>query len=278
MSLVEELRRRRELFINLTQREIKGKYKRTVLGRLWSLANPLALMVVYSFVFAFIIRATPDPGNPSGLNIFPLWLLCGLLPWLFFANTVNQGMGSLITNEALIKKVYFPRSLLVLSSSAAVLVNWITEMVVLVIAIVIAGAWQVVLWTPAVAVAMVMLAAFTLGITLMLAIANVYFRDTQYLVTILLQLGLYLAPIIYPISMVRQQSERIGPFFGDVTLLQLYQLNPFARFTEIFRSLLYDNAWPRVDDVVSCTLWAAVSLAAGWFIFARHEKKLAELL
>lgn len=278
MSLVDDLRRRRELFINLTQRELKGKYKRTVLGRLWSLANPLALMVVYSFVFAFIIRATPDPGDPSGLDVFPLWLLCGLLPWLYFANTVTQGMGSLITNEALIKKVYFPRYLLVLSSSAAIMVNWLTEMAVLVIAIVIAGAWQVLLWTPAVLVAMAMLAAFTLGITLMLAIANVYFRDTQYLVTILLQLGLYLAPIIYPISMVATQSDRIGPLFGDVTLLDLYNLNPFARFTEIFRSLLYDNTWPQVDDVVSCLLWAVASLAGGWLIFSRHEKKLAELL
>lgn len=278
MSLVDDLRRRRELFINLTQRELKGKYKRTVLGRLWSLANPLALMVVYSFVFAFIIRATPDPGDPSGLDVFPLWLLCGLLPWLYFANTVTQGMGSLITNEALIKKVYFPRYLLVLSSSAAIMVNWLTEMAVLVIAIVIAGAWQVLLWTPAVLVAMAMLAAFTLGITLMLSIANVYFRDTQYLVTILLQLGLYLAPIIYPISMVATQSDRIGPLFGDVTLLDLYNLNPFARFTEIFRSLLYDNTWPQVDDVVSCLLWAVASLAGGWLIFSRHEKKLAELL
>lgn len=278
MSLVDDLRRRRELFINLTQRELKGKYKRTVLGRLWSLANPLALMVVYSFVFAFILRSTPDPGDPSGLDVFPLWLLCGLLPWLYFANTVTQGMGSLITNEALIKKVYFPRYLLVLSSSAAVVVNWLIEMGVLVVAIVIAGAWQVLLWTPAVAVAMAMLAAFTLGITLMLSIANVYFRDTQYLVTILLQLGLYLAPIIYPISLVATQSDRIGPLFGDVTLLDLYQLNPFARFTEIFRSLLYDNAWPQVDDVVWCLLWAVASLVAGWFIFARHEKKLAELL
>jgi len=264
--------------MNLTQRELKGKYKRTVLGRLWSLANPLALMVVYSFVFAFILRSTPDPGDPSGLDVFPLWLLCGLLPWLYFANTVTQGMGSLITNEALIKKVYFPRYLLVLSSSAAVVVNWLIEMGVLVVAIVIAGAWQVLLWTPAVIVAMALLAAFTLGITLMLSIANVYFRDTQYLVTILLQLGLYLAPIIYPVSLVATQSDRIGPLFGDVTLLDIYQLNPFTRFTEIFRSLLYDNAWPQVDDVVWCTLWSTASLILGWIVFSRHEKKLAELL
>jgi ABC-2 type transport system permease protein len=278
MSLVADLRRSRELFVNLTQRELKGKYKRTVLGRLWSLANPLALMLVYSFVFAFIIRATPEPGNPSGLDVFPLWLLCGLLPWLFFSNVVNQGMGSLITNEALIKKVYFPRSLLVLATSASIAVSWVTEMVVLVVALVIAGAWTVLFWLPGVAIAMALLALFSLGVTLMLSIANVYFRDTQYFVTILLQLGLYVAPIIYPVSLVAAQSDRIGPLVGGVTLLDLYRVNPFERFIAVFRSLLYDNTWPAVDDVLVCVGWTAVSIVLGLWVFSRHEKRLAELL
>ncbi len=134
---VSEFQRSRELFINLTQRELKGKYKRTILGQLWSLANPLALMVVYSFVFAFIIRATPEPGDPSGLDIFPLWLLCGLLPWIYFSGVVTQGMGALIANESLIKKVYFRRDLLVLSVSAGITVTWTTEMGVLLAAIMI---------------------------------------------------------------------------------------------------------------------------------------------
>ncbi len=278
MTAIAEMRRSRELFVNLTQRELKGKYKRTVLGQLWSLANPLALMLVYTFVFAVIIRATPERGNPSGLDVFPLWLLCGLLPWIFFANVVNQGIGSLLANESLIKKVYFPRWILVLSTVAAVAVTWLTEMAVLVIALVIAGAWGIFLWLPGVALAMLLMAAFSLGAALMLSIANVYFRDTQYLVSILLQLGLYLAPIIYPVTLVSTQSERIGPLVGSVTLLDVYRLNPFERFIAVFRALLYDNTWPRVDDVLACVLWSAVSLAAGVWIFARHEKRLAELL
>ncbi|AYF98333.1 ABC transporter permease [Protaetiibacter intestinalis] len=275
---LSEFNRSRELFVNLTQRELKGKYKRTILGQLWSLANPLALMVVYSFVFAFIIRATPEPGDPSGLDIFPLWLLCGLLPWIFFSNVVNQGMGALIANESLIKKVYFPRHLLVLSVAAGITVTWATEMGVLLVAIMIAGAWQAILWSPLVLVTMAFLAVFSVGIALMLSIANVYFRDTQYLVTIVLQLGLYLAPIVYPISFVETQSNALGPLFWNVTLLDIYSLNPFVRFTAVFRSLLYDNTWPEVGDILYVVVISALSVVIGWWVFSRHEKRLAELL
>jgi ABC-2 type transport system permease protein len=275
---VSEFQRSRELFINLTQRELKGKYKRTILGQLWSLANPLALMVVYSFVFAFIIRATPEPGDPSGLDIFPLWLLCGLLPWIYYSGVVTQGMGALIANESLIKKVYFRRDLLVLSVSAGITVTWTTEMGVLLAAIMIAGAWQAILWAPMVLMAMFFLAIFSVGIALMLSIANVYFRDTQYLVTILLQLGLYLSPIVYPVSFVGVQSDRVGPLFLDVTLLDLYSLNPFVRFTAVFRSLLYDNTWPELGDVTFVVVISIISALLGWWVFSRHEKRLAELL
>jgi lipopolysaccharide transport system permease protein len=268
----------RELFVNLTQRELKGKYKRTVLGQLWSLANPLALMLVYSFVFTFIIRLTPEPGDPSGIDVFALWLLCGLLPWIFFANVVNQGMGAILGNESLIKKVYFPRSVLVLSSSAAASVNWAIEMLVLVVALVAFGAWGAILWLPLALFFMALLAIFATGMALALSIANVYFRDTQYFVTIALQLGMFFAPVLYPISLVQEQSNRIGPLFANVSLLDLYRLNPMERFISVFRSLLYDNTWPAVDDVVACVIAAALAIAVGLLIFSRHEKKLAEVL
>jgi ABC-2 type transport system permease protein len=278
VSLRSDFRRYRELFVNLTQRELKGKYKRTVLGQLWSLANPLALMLVYSFVFTFIIRLTPEPGDPSGIDVFALWLLCGLLPWIFFSNVVNQGMGAILANESLIKKVYFPRSVLVLSSSAAASVNWAIEMLVLVVALVAFGAWGAILWLPLAIVFMALLAIFATGMALALSIANVYFRDTQYFVTIALQLGMFFAPIVYPIALVQEQSDRIGPLFANVSLLDLYRLNPMERFIAVFRSLLYDNTWPAVDDVVACVIAAALAIAVGLLVFSRHEKKLAEVL
>jgi len=105
MNYLREMLASRELLINLTMREVKGKYKRTVFGQLWSLANPLALMLIYTFVFAFIIRIELAPGDPSGLNVFAIWLLCGLLPWIFFANVLNSGVTSLVSNAGLIQKV-----------------------------------------------------------------------------------------------------------------------------------------------------------------------------
>lgn len=278
MSYLKELAQSRELFVNLTARELKGKYKRTVLGQLWSLANPLALMVVYSFVFAFVFRITPEPGDPSGIDVFPIWLLCGLLPWIFFANVVNHGMGSILENEALIKKVYFPRHVLITSSAAALAVNWGIEMLVLVIAIVAVGAWGVLLWLPLVVVFMLLLALFSVGIAMALAVANVHFRDTQYFVTIALQLGMYLTPVVYPLSLVESASASVGPLIGNVTILDIYQLNPMEGFLSAFRSLLYDNTWPSVNDTVSSIVWAAVSLALGWWIFRRNERSLAEIL
>lgn len=278
MSAVSETRRWRELFTNLVNRELKGKYKRTALGQLWSLANPLALMLIYTFVFKFVIRVEPAVGDPSGLDAFPLWLLAGLLPWLFFSNTVTQGMQSIIANEALIKKVYFPRNVLVISTVASVMVNWGTEMVVLLVALVIAGAWMAIVWTPLVLLFMILLALFASGVAMTLAIANVYFRDTSYLVTIVLQLGMYLTPIIYPLSLVQAPSDEIGGIVGPVTVLDIYQLNPMLHFVEAFRSLLYDNALPNLTSTIACVVSAVLSFAVGWYVFARHEKRLAEML
>lgn len=278
MAVSTEFKRSRELFINLTQRELKGKYKRTVLGQLWSLANPLALMLVYTFVFAFIFRIAPPVGSPSGLDAFPLWLLCGLLPWIFFSNVVQQGMGVLLANEGLIKKVYFPRNVLIFSSAASLAVNWGIEMLVLVIALMIAGAYGVLLWMPIVILFMLLLAIFAVGIALMLSIANVHFRDTQYFVGIILQLGMYLTPVIYPITLVQSLSDDVGNLFAGVSLVDLYRLNPMERFLSAFRSLLYDNAWPTLGDTIACVLLAAVVFALGWVVFRRNERKLAEIL
>ncbi len=278
MSLAADVRQYRELFVNLTQRELKGKYKRTVLGQLWSLANPLALMVVYTLVFAFIIRIGPEVGNPSGLDVFPLWLLCGLLPWIFFSNVVQQGMGTLLVNESLIKKVYFPRSVLLFSNAASLALNWGIEMIVLVVALVIAGAWAALLWLPVTVLFMLLLTAFSVGVALLLSIANVYFRDTQYFVTILLQLGLYLTPVIYPISLVDDQSERLGAGPLGITFADIYRLNPMQHFIGAFRSLLYDNTWPRLDDTIACIAWAAIALTIGLVVFRRSERRLAEIL
>lgn len=278
MSYVKEVLSSRELLANLTLREIRGQYKRTFLGQLWSLANPLASMLVYTIVFSFILRVQPDPGNPSGLNIFALWLLCGLLPWNFFAAVVQVGMGSLIANSGLVQKVYFTRIVLPLSYVGSIGFNWLFEMAVLIVALLICGAfvWP---WLPLVLVTMVVLAVFAAGLALMLSIANVYFRDTQYFVGILMQIWLYMTPIIYPINLVQTQSDKIGGLFGtSITLIDIYQLNPMERFVAVFRNLLYDNRWPDPSDYLYIVLCALISFGLGLLVFRRNERGLAEEL
>jgi len=278
MGYIRDVVGARELLANLTIREIKGKYRRTVFGQLWSLVNPLVLMLIYTFVFAFIFRVTPPPGDPSGLDVFPLWLLCGLLPWIFFSNVLSIGTGSIVDNAPLIQKVYFPRLVLPLSVVASGFYTWIFEMAVLAIALSVAGAF-VLPWLPLVLVAMVLMALFTAGVALLMSIANVHFRDTQHLLTLLLQLWMYLSPIIYPLTMVRDLSDRIGPVLGTpITLEGIYWANPMVPFTEVFRSLLYDADWPDPMAFGMCAAWAVVAIALGMLAFRRADRNLAEAL
>lgn len=277
MSLIADVRSSRELLVNLTRREVKGKYKRTALGQLWSLANPLAQMLVYTLVFSVIIKIQPEPGDPSGLNIFALWLMCALLPWTFFTSVVTGGMASLVGNENLIKKVYFPRSALVVSNAFAATYTWIIEMAVLALALLLFGG-NPLPFLPLVVVAMAVLFVFSLGVALLLSIANAYFRDMQHLVSIVFQVWFYLTPILYPVSQVESISADRGPLVGNVTLLDLYKLNPMEGFTEVFRNLLYDNRLPEWTTALECVAWAVGAIAVGSWVFDRHQKRLAEVL
>ena len=278
MRYLKEVIASRELLVNLVSREIKGKYRRTIFGQLWSLANPIALMIIYTLVFGLIFKSNPPPGDPSGLDLFALWLLCGLLPWIFFANVLNYGVGSLVANANLIQKVYFTRIVLPLSVVGSSAYNWVFEMAVLVIALSIAGGF-VLPWVPLLLVAMLMLALFAAGIALILAVANVYFRDTEYFLTIVLQIWMYLTPIIYPLSLVKSTSDDIGGLLGTpIRLLDIYRLNPMEHFVTVFRQLLYDNRVPDGAELLICLGWTVASFVIGIIVFRRNERNLAEAL
>ena len=267
-----------ELLLLLVKRELGGKYKSTVLGQLWSLANPIATIVIYSLVFGLIFRVQPPPGDPSGLDNFAIFLVVGLLPWLFFANVLNQAAQSIVANGPLVQKVYFPRALIPVSLSLAALTNWSLEMLVLVVALLIVGS-NVLPFLPLVLLAMLVLAVFAAGVGMVASIVNVYFRDFSYLLTILLQFGFFLAPILYPITMIASLSDQSGGIFGtNITYLQIYSLNPMVAFTEIFRGLMYDNRIPSWELWLEGSLWAAFAVLAGALLFKRTEKRLAELL
>lgn len=278
MTYLREIWGSRELLQNLTNREVRGKYRRTALGQLWSLANPIAAILIYTFIFSFIFRLPAQVGDPSGLNNYALWLVCGLLPWLFFNRVLTLGVDSLVANAGLIQKVYFPRIVLPLSLANATFFTWILEMGVLVIALTILGSF-VLPWLPLLAVFMVLFALFSVGLAMVLSIVNVYFRDLSYLLTIVLQFWFYLTPILYPVEMVQTQSDRLGGLGGtSITLLNLYQVNPVEGFITIFRNLLYDNRMPELLTVGIAAAWTIAALVAGLWLYAKKERQMAELL
>jgi ABC-2 type transport system permease protein len=279
MSYFGDVIKARELLTNLAQREIRGKYKRTALGQLWSLANPIAAIIIYTFVFSFVFQIQSPVGDPSGLENYALFLVCGLLPWLFFYRVLGQGVEVIVANSGLIQKVYFPRIVLPISLTSAIFFSWMFEMSVLVAALLILQAFGVIPLLPLVLVFMVLLAVFASGLAMVASIVNVYFRDLFHLVTIGLQFWFYLTPILYPVSLVEAQSAKLGGLAGtNIELIDLYRLNPMESYIAIFRNLLYDNRLPDLGVVLIAAGWAAIAAVAGFWLFSKREKQLAELL
>lgn len=278
VSYVRELLGARHVLWALTYRDVRGQYRSTILGQLWSLANPLMQMLVYTFVFSFIFKVTSPTGDPSGVDNYALFLLCGLIPWTLFQAASMRGMTSLLSNANLISKVYFPRVVIPLAGSLAVGYNSLFEFLVVAIALTIGGAF-VLPWIPVVLLLVAVLLLFATGLGLALSIANMYFRDTAYLATILFQVWMWMSPIIYPMSLVEDRSAAIGPLAGtQITVLDVYGFNPMVHFIRAFRTVMYDNRLPTLADGIACLVWGVVSFAVGWLVFFRHEKKLAELL
>ncbi|MCA1711299.1 MAG: ABC transporter permease [Actinobacteria bacterium] len=278
MTAVAELRQSRELFVNLTLREVRGKYKRTALGQAWSLLNPVASLAVFALVFGLLLKVQPPRGDPSGLSVFALWLAAGLLPWTFFSQAMSAGMAALSANSGLVTKVYFPREMLVASTVASFVVSFGIELSALVLALLLLGA-QPLLYLPLVVVLVALLSAFALGLALALSIANTWFRDTSYLMVIVLQFWFYLTPVVYPTRLVDEAvGAGLNVFGVPIPVSHLYALNPMVRFLNAFRALLYDNRLPGWQDWVGMTVSSALALGVGLAVFNRYSPRLAEEL
>lgn len=251
---------------NLTLRELRSKYKRSALGWFWSLLNPLSSIVIYSVVFGSLFELVAPKGNPSELSSFTLWLTCGLLPWNFFATAIGSGTGSIVGNASLIKKVYFPREYLVASTVLSWLVSFLIEMTVLVFTFLLWGhiAFQ---WLPLVLVVAFFQALFGLGFALALSALNVYFRDIQHLIGIVLQIWFYLTPIVY-------SMDRYIPSAWHA----VYKLNPMVHFVTAYRNLLFDGRFPGGESIAYLVVGAIGSFILGLLLFRKLEPRMVEEL
>ncbi len=289
MESLADLSQSRDLLVNLTLRELRGKYKRSVLGWTWSLVNPIAQVAIFSLVFGVLLKIQIPKGHPSGLHNFPVFLFCGVLPFNFVSNGLNGGMFTLLGNAGLIKKVYFRREILIVSTVMSFVVTFAIELSVLMVFIMVLGSF-VLPWLPMVVLLLALLTVYTIGLGLLFSVLNVYFRDMQYLVAIGLQLWFYATPIIYPLSRVPGTKTYGGTtttvaghvvHTGGVTIpiRAIYTLiNPMVSFVECFRAILYDRRWPPMNMLGYAALWAFVMLWIGTVVFRRFEPRLAEEL
>ena len=272
---VREVLASRELLTNLVRRELRSKYKGTFLGWAWSLINPLATTLIYTAVFAVVMRVTP-PVGVDGLTNYALFLLCGLLPWNFLAVAVQGGQTVLLDNGNLIKKTYFPRRLLLLSHIGAAFVTFLVEMGVLLLVFAVFGV-NTLPWIPLVLLMMVLFAVFGLGIALALSVANVYFRDVAHFVGLFMQIWFYATPIVYPITLVQQLGGGTGVWNG-IPLADLATLNPAVAFIEPIRDMFYNGTLPEPRYILAAAGWALLTLLVGNLVFRRLEPRLAEEL
>jgi ABC-2 type transport system permease protein len=264
VSLISGYRDSRELFVNLTLRELRSKYKRSFLGWAWSLVTPLATMLVYTAIFSIFFRAKPAPGV-HGIHYFSLWLMCAMLPWAFFSTGMMGSIGSVVGNSSLIQKSYFDRRLLPASSIGAALVSHLIEMSVLIIVLLAFADWQALAFLPMVIVLIGITAIAGFGMGLLLSSLNVYFRDIEHFMAIALMVWFYLTPIIYPIALAKQYANFV-------------KINPMTEGVNSFRAVLYYGQFPTALDIGYFTAFALVALGVGWVVFNRLQVGFAEEL
>ena len=269
MQQVRDIVAARGLLWNLTLRELKQRYRGSFLGWAWSMLNPLSHMLILTFVFgvAFGIRARV--GDPSGIDIYGLYVLSGLIPWGFFSLICNLGLQSITSNATLVRKVAFPRETLVLSQVALSFVQFSIEMVIVCVALAVVGS-ALYLYIPIAFILMVALGAFATGIALMLSVGSVYFRDLGYLWTIINQVWFYSTPVIY-------DPARFDGRVNELVITILHW-NPPAVYVRAIRHALYDGRFPGFADVLYCIVAAAVSVAVGLRVFQRFSRRIAEEL
>jgi len=251
---LSELWRYRDLLQLLVVNRIKTRYKRSVLGVVWTLLNPLLNTLVLTIAFSQIFR--------FNVPNYAIYILSGLLFWNFFAQSTNDAMETLVWGSNLLKRIYIPRTIFAVAVVGNGLINYLLALIPLgVVMLILRHPFTVNLL--ALPLAIIILGMFTLGFGLLLSTVAVFFVDMVYIFNVLLSVWFYLTPIIYPLSIL---PERFLP---------LFRLNPLVHLLQIFRSLIYEGTMP------SLTLWGLaftlglVTLIAGWVIFTRKVDEFA---
>lgn len=257
MNVFKGLYEYRELLKTSIKKDIRGRYKNSILGVFWSFLNPLLQLAVYAIVFPLIMK--------SDIPNYTVFVCCGLIPWTFFSTAISRTSFVMVENGNIIKKVYFPREILPISIVTSELVNFFISTIIILAFVLAYGmgfTWYIVFYPLILIVQYVLL----IGISLLVSSLTVYFRDLQHFIGILLQLLFYATPIVYGMDII------------PVSFQWILKLNPMSYIIDGYRSIFY---YQRMPDLVGHGIVFAISIVlciVGYFIFNKLQKRFAEEL
>jgi lipopolysaccharide transport system permease protein len=254
-----ELYRYRELLFSWTARELRLRYKQSLLGGVWAVLQPLILMGLFVVVFSFFVHVPTDDIPP------PIFTYTALLPWIYFATALSFGVPSLVMNMNLVTKIYFPREILPLASIGAAFIDFgIASGVLVLLMLIYRIEFQItLLWLP---VLILVQTIFTVGLTLFAAMLNAFYRDVRFMIPLIIQVWMYITPIIYPLSAV---PEWLRPY---------YLLNPMAGLIDSYRRTIIQGLPPNGLGLALAFVIAVIVLVAGYSYFKRSEGILPDVI
>jgi len=259
LESLTELARYRHLLKSWSIREIKIRYKQSLLGGLWAVLQPLSVAIIFSVIFKFFINV-PTDGVPHLIFYY-----AALFPWTFFSNSVTTGSNSIVTNMHLVTKIYFPREIMPFAGITAALFDFgIAGLIYVGLAIY----YQLPVGTSLALLPVLVLIQllFTGGVVLILAALNVFYRDIRFVVPLGLQLYMYVTPLIYPLSVVPKR------------FLPLYMLNPMAGLLDAYRTILIQGGWPAPFYLGTAFLISLALFGLAYFFFGKAARSFADLI
>jgi ABC-type polysaccharide/polyol phosphate export permease len=263
-----DILRHRQLLWSLAWRDVRIRYKQSLLGIAWAVLLPLAMMLVFTFVFtrAIDVRGLPDVGMP-----YAVYAYLGLVPWTFFSTSLAGCVNSLVSNRNLVTKVYFPREVFPLASIGSALVDFLIAGVVLGALMVyfnLAEGWRFTL-TPALLALPLIVAVqvvLSLGLGLLLSMANLFYRDVRQLFSVAIQLAMFVSGVVVPI-----------PSDGSLTA-QVLALNPMVSIIDAYRRIIADGALPAPVPLAWAAGVSVLTLLVGGYVFRRAAHRFAEVI
>ena len=255
MKLVQDLKNYREFLKSNVKKDIRGKYKGSFLGVLWSFINPLLSVLVYAIVFPYIMRIKVEN--------YLIYLITGIIPWTFFTSSINMGIISILSNADIIKKVYFPRIILPISTVTSCLVNFLISCIIILLFCIGSGIGISIylVWLPLVVIIQYIM---LLGFTFILSAIEMYMRDIEHIVNFILSMAFYVTPILYT-----------PDIFPD-NLAWVLKINPMAYLVSAYRSIFFYQEMPDVVGLVIVGVFSIVIFLIGYVIFEKLQKGFAE--